>query len=72
MAIYFIYEVNHTIWSTVLSLPKVWLSPTVDFISTKKIYKNYRSDEIPSQIFKYLSIWVFKYSSIQVFNYLSI
>ena len=29
-----------------------------------KIYKNYRSDEIPSQVFKYSSIQVFKYSSI--------
>ena len=37
-----------------------------------KIYKNYRSDKIPSQIFKYSSIWVFKYSSIQVFKYSSI
>ena len=40
--------------------------------STRKIYKNYRSDEIPSQVFKYSSIEVFKYSSIQVFKYSSL
>ena len=40
--------------------------------SMTKIYKNYRSDEIPSQIFKYLIIQVFKYSSIQAFMYSSI